>query len=264
MLQTTSPIALPCGKNCENDCEIRNKMIALERALVTPPEDGAAELVQTFFNSYQEILQTSEDQARSFPPEIALPALFDFVVSAKYVERMLANEGWTYCSGSNSTESLALFFPFIKTCPRCSVLRGTRPRTKANKPKSDPIGTIANDTTMLIFAELMKRIAPEARIVKSPIRGGDVDLVIYDQEMMALIETKSSPLAVYPVEITLSKPMTASKNGEVTKKLDHSDATADISGDLFLYVPHFDLHIPLGGKNEEGWPFLALVQFVKN
>ena len=264
MLQTTSPIALPCGKNCENDCEIRNKMIALERALVTPPEDGAAELVQAFFNSYQELLQTSEDQARSFPPEIALPALFDFVVSAKYVERMLANEGWTYCSGSNSTESPALFFPFIKTCPRCSVLRGTRPRTKANKPNSDPIGAIANDTTMLIFAELMKRIAPEARIVKSPIRGGDVDLVIYDQDMMALIETKSSPLAVYPVEIILSKPMTASKNGEVTNKLDHSDATADISGDLFLYVPHFDLHIPLGGENEEGWPFLALVQFVKN
>ena len=125
MLQTTSPITLPCGKNCENDCEIRNKMIALERVLVTPPEDGAAELVQTFFNSYQELLQTSEDQARSFPPEIALPALFDFVVSAKYVERMLANEGWTYCSGSNSTESPALFFPFIKTCPRCSAAAPT-------------------------------------------------------------------------------------------------------------------------------------------
>ena len=56
--------------------------------------------------------------------------------------------------------------------------------------------------------------------------------------MMALVETKSSPLSVYPVEIMLSQPMTESKSGDVSDKLNHSDATADISGDLFLYVPH--------------------------
>ena len=238
-------------------------MIALEGTLVPPPEDGAAELVSTFFNSYQELLRTSDDQDPALGPDVALPALFDFVASAKYVERMVANGGWTYCSGSDSTESPALFFPFLKTCPRCSVRRGTKPLVKANKPSSDPIGEISNDTTMLIFSELMKRTAPEARIAKSSDRRGDADLVIYDQEMMALVETKSSPLSVYPAEIILSEPMTESKNGEVSNKLDHSDATADISGDLFLYVPHIDLHIPLGKKSGEGWPYDALVKFVK-
>ena len=238
-------------------------MIALEGTLVPPPEDGAAELVSTFFNSYQELLQTSDDQHPAFAPDIALPALFDFVASAKYVERMVANGGWTYCSGADSNENPALFFPFLKTCPRCSVRRGSKPKVKANKPSSDPIGEISNDTTMLIFSELIKRTAPEARIAKSSDRRGDVDLVIYDPEMMALVETKSSPLSVYPVEIMLSQPMTESKSGDVSDKLNHSDATADISGDLFLYVPHIDLHIPLGKKSDKGWPYAALVQFVK-
>ena len=61
--------------------------------------------------------------------------------------------------------------------------------------------------------------------------------------------------------------MTESQNGEVTNKLNHSDATADLSGDLFLYVPHVDLHIPLGKRHEESeesWPYPALVSFVKN
>ena len=261
------PLAPPCGNSCEINCEIRNKMMDLEGSLAAPPEDGAAKLVETFFDSYRELLQTEDGQDETYPPDMALPALFDFVVSAKYVERMVANGGWIYCSGSDSTEDPVLFFPFLKTCPRCSVLRGTKPRTRANKPSSDPIGDIANDTTLLIFAELMKLIAPEARITKSSKRQGDVDLVIYDQEIMALIETKSSPLAVYPAEIILSKPMTESQNGEVTNKLNHSDATADLSGDLFLYVPHVDLHIPLGKKpeeSEESWPYPALVSFVKN
>ena len=256
-------LAPPCGKNCENDCEIRQNMIALEGTLVPPPEDGAAELIRTFFNSYEELLKAADDQDPAFAPDIALPALFDFVVSAKYVERMVANGGWTYCSGADSTESPALFFPFLKTCPRCSVRRGTRPIAKSNKPSSDPIGEIANDTTMLIFSELLKLTAPEARIAKSSDRRGDVDLVIYDQEMMALVETKSSPLSVYPAEIILTEPMTESKDGEVSTKSDHSDATADVSGDLFLYVPHIDLHIPIGKKSGEGWPYAALIQFVK-
>ena len=141
-------------------------MIDLEGSLAAPPEDGAAKLVETFFDSYRELLQTEDGQDETYPPDMALPALFDFVVSAKYVERMVANGGWIYCSGSDSTEDPVLFFPFLKTCPRCSVLRGTKPRTRTNKPSSDPIGEIANDTTLLIFAELMKLIAPEARITK--------------------------------------------------------------------------------------------------
>ena len=53
--------------------------------------------------------------------------------------------------------------------------------------------------TTVIFATSFEIVS------KSSKRGGDVDLVIYDQEIMALIETKSSPLSVYPAGIILSK-----------------------------------------------------------
>ena len=233
---------------------------------MAPPEDGAWKIVRAFFNTYQELLQSSQDQDEAYQPDVALPALFDFVVSAKYAERMVSNGGWTYCAGANANEFPALFFPFLKTCPRCSALRGVRPKIRANKPSSDPIGEIANDTTMLILSELMKRIAPEARIAKPSKRVGDVDLVIYDQEFMALIETKSSPLAAYPVEIKLSEPMTEPVNGDVNNKQDHSEATADLSGDLFLYIPHIDLHINLGERPKDSkadWPYPALTSFVE-
>ena len=254
---------LPCGLNCDIECEIRDKMIALQQTLVPPPDDKAAELVHAFFNSYRSLCNSSPGVKDQYTPDIALPALFDFVVSAKYAERMVSNGGWTYCAGNGLDEGPSLYFPYLKTCPRCSVKRGIKPSAKANKPASDPIGQIASDATILIISELIGWIAPDVKFGKSTDRQGDVDLVIYDQEVVALAEIKSSPLSVYPLEIKLARPMTEVRDGVSVSKRDHSPATADIDkSELSFYVPHIDLRIPLGKTSESNWPYSALIRFV--
>lgn len=253
---------IPCGSNCDTECEIRTKMTALQQTLVPPPDDKAAELVHTFFNSYRSLCRSSPGVKDQYTPDIALPALFDFVVSAKYAEKMVSDGGWTYCAGSDLDEGPALYFPYLKTCPRCSVKRGIKPPAEANKPTSDSIGEIASDATILIISELMGWIAPHAKLGKSTDRQGDVDLVIYDQEMVALAEIKSSPLSVYPLEIRLARPMTEVREGVSVSKRDHSPATTDTDrAELSFYAPHIDLRIPLGRTSESNWPYPALIRF---
>ena len=254
---------IPCGSNCDVECKIRDKMISLHQTLVSRSDDRAAELVHTFFNSYRSLCSSSPGVRDQYTPNIALPALFDFVVSAKYAEKMVSDGGWIYCAGTGLDEAPALYFPYLKTCPRCSVKRGIKPSVKANKPASDSIGEIAGDTTILIVSELIRWIAPHVKLGKSTDRQGDVDFVIYDQDIVALAEIKSSPLSVYPLEIKLARPMTEVRDGVSVSKRDHSSATADIDrAGLFFYAPHLNLRIPLGEIGESGWPYPALVRFV--
>jgi hypothetical protein len=202
----------------------------------------------------------------NFAPDVVLPALFDLIVSAKYVERMTSSGGWTYCVGTDmEQETPALYFPFLKTCPRCSVKRGIRPTVKSNKPASDPIGAIASDVTALILLELIRWTAPNARVATTSKRRGDVDLIIYDKDVIALGEIKSSPLVVYPLETTLTHPMTEVREGASVPKRDHSPATVDLDkAKLSLYIPHTELRIPLGRRNETDWPYAALVRFLND
>jgi len=256
---------LPCGLSCETRCEIRSKMISLQNSLTLLPADGATQLTSTFIDTYQDLCRSSRDGVENYPPSIALPALFDLVLSAKYVERMVADGGWIYCAGSELDEHPSLYFPFLKTCPRCSVKRGIKPSAKSNKPGSDAIGQMAADTTILILSEVARRIAPDAKIGKSTVRQGDIDAVIYDRDILALVEIKSSPLVVYPLEIRLTKPMTEVREGELVFKRDHSMATALISeSNLSFYIPHIDLRIPLNHYTPDNWPYTPLTEFISN
>ncbi|MCW5853555.1 MAG: hypothetical protein KIT87_26050, partial [Anaerolineae bacterium] len=185
-------------------------------------------------------------------------------MSAKYAKRMVADGGWTYCSGANTNETPTLFFPFLKTCPRCSVKRGIKPSVKANKPQSDLIGEMAVDSTILVLAALLHSIDPRVVVQKSNVRQGDVDMVIYDNDMIVLGEVKSSPLVVYPLEIQLARPMTEVIDGQPSSKPDHSKATTQVDmGNIALYIPHIDLHIPLGPYDGQ-WPYPRLIEFVRD
>jgi hypothetical protein len=256
----------PCGSRCEAECEIRTKMIGLQQSLEPSPVDRSADLVRAFFASYRALCQSSPGVKDRFTPDVALPALFDLVVSAKYAERMTSSGGWVYCAGAAmNQEGPALYFPFLNTCPRCSVKRGIRPLAKSNKPASDPIGTIAGDATIMILSELIRWIAPDVKVTKSSNRRGDVDTVIYDEKLVALGEIKSSPLVVYPLETTLTQPMTEVREGISVPKRDHSPATVDLDRvELSLYVPHIDLRIPLGRRNGVNWPYSALIEFAND
>jgi hypothetical protein len=255
----------PCGTQCESQCEIKDKMTRLQQSLEILPADNAAALVHSFLSSYKKSCQSIPGVKDKYTPDIVLPALFDLVVSAKYVERVTSSGGWVYCSGNQVEAGPALYFPFFKTCPRCSVKRGIRPSAKSNKPSSDTIGTIAGDTTILILSELIQAIEPKVKIAKSSDRRGDVDIVIYDDKVVALGEIKSSPLVVFPLETSLSKPMTEVRDGVLASKHDHSPATVDLDkSELFLYIPHIDLSIRLGKRDDVDWPYAALIEFVED
>jgi len=258
---------LPCGNNCPAECEIRAKVIKLRDSLRPLVADGSSILVNTFLTSYQELCQ-SLDSRNTYSPNIALPALFDLVMSAKYAEKMVTDGGWTYCigqAGSLVQDEPTLYFPFLKTCPRCSVKYGIKPNVKSNKPGSDTIGEIASDATLLILSEIIRRIAPSVKIGKSKDRQGDVDAIIYDETMIALLEIKSSPLVIYPLEVRLSHPMTEVYDGTSGPKHNHSVATASLdTSELSLYIPHIDLHIPLGKHRTGNWPYARLAEFVSS
>jgi hypothetical protein len=262
----TDFLTLPCGINCLDSCEIHNTMVELQKSLVPPPENGAASLIRAFLASYRELCQSSPTVQDAFSPDVALPALFDLAVSAGYAERMVSDGGWLYCAGTDyPSEGPSLFFPFLKTCPRSSAKLGKRPAAQSNKPGSDIIGQITGDVTIQILTEIIGQIDTNVKLAKSSLRQGDVDAVIYDDQIVALVEIKSSPLVVYPLEIKLERQMTEVRGGESLLKRDHSPATVDTnSANLLMYIPHIDLRISLGSPADNNWPYSALIDFVLN
>lgn len=256
-------VELPCGRTCQSACEIRKKMVKLEGTLEFPSSDSTTQFVDKFLESYGRFY--AENKSPS--PNIALPALFDLIVSADYAKRMVADGGWTYCSGETVNEGSELYFPYLKTCPRCSAKTGARPSIKANKPGSDTIGEVSGNATVLILSRILKVTRPNAVILRSSDRQGDIDFVVYDpqkgEEKVILGEIKSSPLAVYPLGIKLDKKLTEVRDGNSVPKANHSPATTRIDKEeMFLYVPHADLKIGLGRHTGGDWPFPALTKFV--
>lgn len=235
------------------------KIESLIETLVLPEVGASSQLADSFLNSYRELLEGDD----SYPPEIAFPALFDFIVTAEYLKRMVADVGWIYCRGDDYSEGSSLYFPFLKTCPRCSVHLGRKPAAKSNKPGSDPIGEISGNATLLILSKILEYTSPTTQIRKSTDRRGDVDLVVSDEGLLILAEVKSSPLVVYPLEIPLSKPLTEVRDG-VTKQLrSHSSVTAQtVKEGMSLYIAHRDLRISLGANSMGDWPYPALIKYV--
>ena len=254
----------PCGSTCHESCTIREEIIRLQQHLIPLPEDASYELIRTFFRSYREFLCHSSKRTRArYAPSFALPALFDLVVSAKYAAKMVSDGGWVYCAGEDTPEKPALYFPFLNTCPRCSVRRGIKPLVKSNKPQSAIIGDIASDATLQILSVILNQIDPPVKIGKNSERQADVDFVLYDRHVLALGEIKSSPLVIYPLEISLIRSMTEVRSGDSVVKRDHTQATTDITtANIALYIPHRNIHIPLGRYNTTNWPYHALTDYL--
>jgi len=250
--------ALPCGSNCLSGCPIQAKMVGFEKTLVSATADQATTVVAAFLDSYER----TPALLAQYPPTIALPALFDLTLSARYAARAVANDGWTYCAGAGFPDGPAQYFAFLKACPRCSVRRPDPPQAKSNKPGSDVIGSIASDLTSLILAEYLARVAPELQVAKSTARQGDVDAVIFGPDLVALAEIKSSPLFVYPLEIRLPAPLTSSEDGAAVPKADHSPAMAELTHDIAFYLAHRNIRIPLGPRSAD-WPYPALVEYLQ-
>jgi hypothetical protein len=160
---------MPCGINDPDEGGEIGKFAELQRGLI-PIVDSSPSiaLIQAFLRAYQVLYsRLPETQRIDYPPNLTLGALFDLVVSAKYAERLIADSGWTYCEGNESSDGSSLYFCYLQTCPRCSVHRGLRPKVVSNKPGSDTIGEICGDTTCEILSEIIKVNSPTAKIGKN-------------------------------------------------------------------------------------------------
>ena len=216
-------------------------------------------------DSYQNFYaQLPSSDRKDYPPNIALAALFDLAVSAKYAERLVADGGWTYCVGDKLSDGSSLYFCYLRTCPRCSVRKGIKPKVISNKPGSDTIGEICEDVTYEILSEVIRVNSPTTKIGKNQDRQGDVDFVFYHANMLVFGETKSSPLVIYPLEVRLDKMLTEVRNGQRLGKRDHTQATVNIDRtEIFMYIPHKNIRISLGSAKTSQWPYEKLIQYVK-
>jgi len=105
---------------------------------------------------------------------------------------------------------------------------------------------------------------PKIKIGKSTNRMGDVDFVFYNDDLLVLGETKSSPLVLYPLKIELDRELTEIRDGKKTSKREHTVGTTNIDDyEVHFYLPHIEESINLGKPNTENWPFEKLTQFVQ-
>ena len=133
----------------------------------------------------------------------------------------------------------------------------------SNKPSSDTIGEISSDITLLILSKILEHTSPTTQILKSVDPQGDVDLVISNEEIFVLAEVKSSPLVIYPLEVSLSRTMTEVKNGTTQPLPDHSSVTAyTAKEEINLYIAHKDSQLSLGANSVDDWPYPAMVEFI--
>jgi hypothetical protein len=233
-------------------------MDALAGTLAEPGGEELHKLVDAFLDSYS-ALPRSE-----YPLRFALPALFDLAASAEYAREMVADGSWVYCPGDTPADSAA-YFPYLKSCPRCSVVHGQRPKVSSNKPGSDPIGRISANVTAVLLECVAKRVEPKTRVLACTNRSGDVDIVLAGGPLAVLAEVKSSPLAVIPLEVKLGRRLTDVKGGELAQMSSHDPTTVlTDTVDISMYLPHAGLRIPLGPTGSAQWPYTALRDYVSS
>jgi len=251
---------VPCGINDGSaKASLREKISGLQENLIRIPSGNPDDVVDTFLDSYKEL----RNNGYTVSPNSAFACLFDLLVSAKYAERLVSDDGWTYCAGHDINEGPSLYFPYMKTCPRCSVSKGIKPKIDSNKPTSGSIGDISENSNYQIFRHILSHISPDVKMGKDKRTRSDVDVVIYNNDRLILGETKSSPLVLYPLEIQLGRQLTEVKEGESVGKTDHTPATKDVmDNDIYMFIPHRAERIPLGDASGDDWPYEGINEYI--
>lgn len=256
----TDPVQVPCTACLLSGCEARSKLDALFTHAVRPEIDpGARRLVGAYMGSLRTLRHTAAGRAE-YPVGPALAALFDLLVSARYIDEP-ENTNWVYCPGDGTDEGPSLFYTFVRTCPRCSVRLGRTPRTSSHKPESDTIGAHSALAFAAVMVFLLECVSPTTQIFQVAQRGGDVDFLITDDDLVALTELKASPLVTFPLELRLPSPMyTRAVTGDGARR-ERVPLTAHASTSvatlpresLSLYLPTTDYRIELGQPSVLGW-----------
>ena len=104
------------------DESLKEKIESLVSTLSLPKLGPPSQLADSFLHAYRKLLKSGG----SYPPEIAFPALFDFIVSAEYARRMVADGSWIYCRGDDFVAgSCLLSFPQNMSKVQCPFREAT-------------------------------------------------------------------------------------------------------------------------------------------
>lgn len=231
---------------------------------------AARRLIGTAINSFKELL--IKDQQGANPntvpdAKLVLAFLFDLTCNAEYLHDRLTNDRWIYCDAHVEGESRQheAYFSFLKQCPDCCLSMGLDARIEKaqHKPTSHHIGEITSTITVLLLTLLAK--ATDENIQLAPIakQSHDVDAVVFNEDLLVLLEVKSSPLVTFPVAAKLDGSLTKEGEDGPIEEARHALVNVDFRKyPLSLFIPHRQLHIPLPHVDEKDWPYVPLTDWI--
>lgn len=222
-------------------------------------------LIESFLAALKARYVTDRSSLERLPPGLALAALFDLLVNALYAQ-YVTDKGWIYCLGPNGELNPSQYYPFVAACPRCTV-HGRYISATAHKPQSAQIGDSSALALVLILRKVLSIMTDQYNLVATTATQADVDVFLYGPDLIVLGEIKASPLVSYPLEVKLDHPLTQEDldTGEPVPLPNHEKDSPRVVSEaktIYLYVPHRDLRIDLGPRNDSNWPFRKLVDWV--
>jgi hypothetical protein len=192
--------------------------------------------------------------------KLSLAAIFDLVTNAEYLHGRLVNTKWIYCNRPDTGPRA--YYSALKQCPKCCLDRGLEPRLTGaqHKPSSHHIGEITTTVTAFLLELIVTANDEPLAVATITKQSHDVDAIGFRDDLLLLFEVKSSPMVTYPVALTLEEPMTDDASGEPQELDQHSLVTITLQkSELFLFIPHRELMIPVGAKTAAEWPYPAFI-----
>jgi hypothetical protein len=213
--------------------------------------------------------------------QIALPSLFDVLVSALYIALLydpsagrLRNQAFVH--SDLDTHSPIGYFPYIWMCPGCVAARrppsvcylpnpiskpsGTGERWYARPEKlSRPNGRMIGDIGALILHAIISFLtASKAHQAAGAGHRGEFDLILSNSEQLILGEIKASPLVAFPLAIQFSH-----KSG-----IDHqwTDNFSNVDQwSLFLgAADEGKKYIQISEPGGDDWPYADFLRLASN
>lgn len=252
-MQNIIPVCFRCH-SCGIEHELSNVW-----SMSAEPDLESVELAQLIDRLIETIAAMVRSRLIETPQElgIALASIFDLCISLKYAQTV-TDTGWIYCPPSDDVKEPLIVRPYLKACPRCAM-RGRKVvlTDSRNKPGSDKIGDISSSVIALMLQILGKHTQNGwyVRRAKRPV--SDIDVVLYNDSIVALGEIKASPLFPLPLALPLRSEMRApDEEGNPHSILEHTPVTLPLStiDQIFLYHPTMQKLFALGKPGEPEFP----------
>lgn len=195
---------------------------------------------------------------------LVLAAIFDLITNVEYCHGRLTNTNWIYCDAE--PDGPRVYYSFLKQCPRCCWKTGRlekRLEGAQHKPSSHHIGEITTTTSALLLRLILTSGGSPLTVASVTDQRHDVDVMAYAPDSLILFEIKASPMVTYPVVRKLPHALLdEGSDGERVTVSRHALVTNIGSDDtLGLFMPHYDITIPLGSSSDKEWPYPRVTEW---